>query len=127
MVQNGTYLNVVDNSGAKDICCIQVAKGYRRRYAKIGEIITVSVKNIRKKKKLTAKIKKGDVTKALVVRTKAASNFRFNEQLTFKENAAVLLTKQKKLLGSRIFGGISKVFKLTRFLRILSVCSGTIR
>ena len=70
MIQSGTYLNVVDNSGAKDVCCIKVSKGYRRRYAAIGDVITVSVKALRSKRKATSKVKKGDVVKALVVRTK---------------------------------------------------------
>jgi len=73
MIQMGTYLNVIDNSGAKDICCIKVSKGYRRRYAVIGDVITASIKNIRKNKKLTTKVQKGDVVKALVVRTRSAN------------------------------------------------------
>ena len=61
MIQSGTYLNVIDNSGAKDVCCIKVSKGYRRRYAFIGDVITVSVKSLRSKRKATSKVKKGDV------------------------------------------------------------------
>jgi large subunit ribosomal protein L14 len=127
MIQNGTYLNVIDNCGAKNVCCIKVSKGYRRRYAVIGDIITVSIKNIRKKRRSTSKIKKGDVIKALIVKTRSNKNFKFNESLAFNENGVVLITAQRKLLGTRIFGGIPQIFKYTKFLRLTSLCSGLIK
>lgn len=127
MIQSGSYLNVIDNSGAKDVCCIKVSKGYRRRYASIGDIITVSIKNIRKKKKLTSKVQKGDVTKALVIRTRAVTTSKLNEQSKFFENSAVLITKQNKLIGTRIFGAVPKSFKYTKFLRVASLCAGLIK
>ena len=71
MIQTGTFLNIIDNSGAKEVCCIKVSKGYRRRYAFTGDVITVSVKSLKSKRKATSKVKKGDVVKALVVRTKS--------------------------------------------------------
>jgi len=71
MIQTNTYLNVIDNSGAKNVSCIKVAPGYKKRYASIGDIITVSVKNLRSKRRATSKVKKGEVLKALVVRTKS--------------------------------------------------------
>lgn len=123
----GSYLNVIDNSGAKDICCIKVAKGYRRRYAAVGDVITASVKNIRKKKRLTAKVQKGDVIKALIVRTRAPIKSKMNEQFTFFENCAVLMTKQNKLVGTRIFGGVPKKFKKSKFLRVASLCAGLVK
>ena len=61
MIQNGTYLNVIDNSGAKNVCCIKVSSGYRNRYATIGDVIVVSVKNLRTKRRATSKVKKGEV------------------------------------------------------------------
>lgn len=127
MIQSGSYLNIIDNSGAKNICCIKVSKGYRRRYASIGDVITASVKNIRKKKKLTAKVQKGDVVKALIVRTKAKITSKTNEQISFSENSAILMTKQYKLIGTRIFGAIPKKLKYTKFLRIASLCSGLVK
>lgn len=127
MIQNGSYLNVIDNSGAKDICCIKVSSGYRRRYASTGDIITVSIKNIRKKKKVSPKIKKGDVIKALIVRTRSLKKVSFYEHLSFTENSAVLLTKQNKLLATRIFGAIPKSFKYTKFLRMVSLSAGLIQ
>ncbi len=127
MIQSGSYLNVIDNSGAKDVCCIKVSKGYRRRYAIIGDVITVSIKNIRQKKKLTSKVQKGDVTKALIVRTRNITTSKLNEQSKFFENSAVLITKQNKLIGTRIFGAVSKSFKYTKFLRVASLCAGLIK
>ncbi len=127
MIQSGSYLNVIDNSGAKDVCCIKVSKGYRRRYASIGDVITVSIKNIRKKKKLTSKVQKGDVTKAIVIRTRAITTSKLNEQSKFFENSAVLITKQNKLIGTRIFGAVPKSFKYTKFLRVASLCAGLIK
>lgn len=127
MIQSGSYLNIIDNSGAKDVCCIKVSKGYRRRYATIGDVITVSIKNIRKKKKLTSKVQKGDVTKALIVRTRSSTTSKLNEQSKFFENSAVLITKQNKLIGTRIFGAVSKSFKYTKFLRVASLCAGLIK
>lgn len=127
MIQSGSYLNVIDNSGAKDVCCIKVSKGYRRRYATIGDVITVSIKNIRKKKKLTSKVQKGDVTKALIVRTRSSTISRLNEQSKFFENSVVLITKQNKLIGTRIFGAVPKSFKYTKFLRVTSLCAGLIK
>ena len=127
MIQMGTYLNVIDNSGAKDICCIKVSKGYRRRYAFVGDVITASVKNIRNKKKLTAKIQKGDVVKALVIRTKSITKTKVNEKINFLENSAILMTKQNKLIGTRIFGAMPKKIKFTKFLKFASLCSGIIK
>jgi large subunit ribosomal protein L14 len=127
MIQSGSYLNIIDNSGAKDICCIKVSKGYRRRYASIGDVITASIKNIRKRKKLTAKVQKGDVVKALIVRTRAITKSKTNEQVSFFENSAILMTKQHKLIGTRIFGAVPKRIKYTRFLRIASLCSGLVK
>ena len=127
MIQDKTLLNVIDNSGAKTVCCIKVMKGYRRRYAYIGDVITVSIKSLRRKRKLTAKVKKGDVTKALVVRTKINKTLPFHEQVSFNENSVVLISKQGKLLGTRIFGPVPKSFKYTRFLRIASLSAGIIK
>lgn len=127
MIQDKTILNVIDNSGAKTVYCIKVAKGYRRRYASIGDIITVAVKNLRKKRKENAKIKKGDISKALIIRTKITKTSPFHEKIDFFENAAILINKQNKLLGTRIFGAISKSFKYSKFLRIVSLSAGILK
>ena len=127
MIQKGTYLNVIDNSGAKDVCCIQVLKGYRKRYATIGDIIIVSIKSLRLKRRSLSKIKKGEVSKALVVRTKVSKNSYSFESSNFFENSVVLLNRQNKLLGTRIFGVVPKYFRYTKFLRIVSLASGFVK
>ena len=127
MIQKGTCLNVVDNSGAKIVCCIQVVKGYRNRYANIGDVIIVSVKSLRVKRRLTTKVKKGDVCKALVIRTKFSYKSYGSEELNFFSNDVVLLSRQDKLLATRIFGLVPKTFRFSKYLRIVSLSSGFIK
>lgn len=126
MIQNGTFLNIIDNSGAKNVCCIKVLKGYRRRYAFVGDVVTVSIKSIRQKKKFVSKVRKGDVMNALIVRTKSSSINKFQEAISFRENAAILLNKQNKMIGTRVFGSISKQFRYTLFLKTVTLSSGVI-
>jgi len=126
MIQSGTYLNVIDNSGAKNVCCIKVLSGYRRRYANVGDLIVVTVKNLRTKRRATSKIKKGEVTKGIVVRTKSGLKSFSGESFTFFENAVVLLNNQKKPIGSRIFGTLPKSFRYTKHLRLVSLAAGLI-
>ena len=127
MIQAGTSLSVADNSGAKKVCCIKVFFGFKRRYASIGDLITISVKSIRKKRKLTSKTKKGDLHKALIVRTKSGLRSISGEKIRFYENAVVLLGKQSKFIGTRILGSLPVYFRYTKFLRVLSLANGTIR
>jgi large subunit ribosomal protein L14 len=126
MIQGGTYLNIIDNSGAKKVCCLKVSGGYRRRYAGVGDLIVVSVKSLRAKRRATSKAKKGEIFKALVVRTKASTKQFSGENISFFENAAVLLTNQKKFVGTRVFGVLPKKFRYTKFLRLTSLSSGLI-
>lgn len=127
MIQNGTFLNVLDNSGAKTVCCIKVSKGYKKRYSNIGDVIVVSVKSIRQRKNVISKVKKGEVVRALIIRikkrTRVNSSFEF---FSFDENAVVLLNKQNKFIGTRVFGPVSTFFRSTRFLKIVSMSSGII-
>jgi len=99
MIQNGTYLNVIDNSGAKLVCCIQVKKGWKKRYAGMGDIIVVSVKSLRNKRRATSKVKKGEVLKALIVRTKSSFKEYSNKSINFFENSAILLTNNNRPIG----------------------------
>lgn len=124
MIQKNSILNVVDNSGAKKVLCIQVLFGYRKRYGYVGDILTVSVKNMRKKRRMSSKVKKGNVVRAIVVRSKSNIKDSFNERLSFNENSVVLITKQFKLIGTRIFGAVPAFFRKTKFLRIASLASG---
>ena len=126
MIQSGTVLNVIDNSGAKEVRCIKVLAGYKRRYAKVGDLIVVSVIALRTKRRLTSKIKKGEVLKALVVKTKTPLKTFYGESLNFFENSAVLLNNQSKPIGSRIFGALPQKFRYTKHLRLASLSVGLI-
>jgi large subunit ribosomal protein L14 len=127
MIQSGTYLNVVDNSGAKKACCLKVLKGYQRRYAFPGDVIIVSIKSLRSKRRSTSKAKKGQIFKALVVRTKARIKKSFSgESLNFFENSVVLLNNQNKLIGTRIFGTLPKFFRYTKFLKLTFLALGLV-
>jgi large subunit ribosomal protein L14 len=123
MVQNGSFLGVIDNSGAKKVMCIQVINsGYRQRYANIGSLILVSVKSIRFSKNI--KIKKGGVYRAVIIKTKVSRfSFSFNYKNYF-ENVVILLNAQNKLIGTRIFGVIPKQFKYSKFLKLTTLSSG---
>ncbi len=127
MIQKGTYLTIVDNSGGKEACCIHVKKGFQRRYASIGDLIIVSIKSLRKKFKINSKIKKGEVYTALVVKTKITQKNLFGNINFFFENSIVLLNKQNKLVGSRIFGALPIFFRKTNYCRILALSSGIIK
>jgi len=124
MISKGTFLNVVDNSGAKKALCIQVVGGYRKRYAKIGDLVVVTIKALRSKRRQYSKVKKGEVLHGLVVRTRIGITKFSKEQVSLFENGIVLLTPQKKILANRIFGSILKNFRYTKYLRILSLGSG---
>jgi large subunit ribosomal protein L14 len=127
MIQKGSFLNVIDNSGAKNVCCIQVMRGYRKRYASVGDVIIVSIKNLRLKRKKLARVKKGEVSRALVIRTKVLKKSYAHDSLSFFENGVVLLSRQNKLLGTRIFGAVPQKFRSSKFLRVISLASGFIR
>ena len=126
MIQNQTYLNVIDNSGAKEFLCIKVLYGYKRRYAQVGDIIIGSIKSLRSKRRLTSKVKKGEIYRALIIREKKGIYVPFGDTYTFFENSILLLNKQNKMIGTRIFGGIPKKFRQTKFLKICSLATGLI-
>jgi large subunit ribosomal protein L14 len=126
MIQVGTILNVIDNSGAKKVCCIKVMKGYKQRYAYIGDLVMISIKSLRKRRKSTSKTKKGQVYKALILRTKIGVKKKSGVVLKFLENSVALLSKQDKFVGTRILGPLSIQFRKTKFLRILSIAGGLI-
>lgn len=126
MVQNNTVLNIIDNSGAKIVECIKVYSGYKRRYAYVGDTILVTVKSLRSKRRGISKIKKGELYKALIIRTKFKKTLSTGDSIRFKENSAILLTKQNKFVGTRIFGSVPKIFKKTKFFKLITLSSGLI-
>ncbi len=123
MIQVGSYLKIIDNSGAKVGFCIRILdSGYRQRYATTGSIILVSIKSLRVSK--TSKVKKGEIHRAVVLKTKSKSySFSSNYKYYF-ENAIALLNKQNKTLGTRIFSKIPKTFKHSKFLKLASISFG---
>ena len=117
MIQQMTELEVADNSGAKRLRCIKVLGGTRRRYATIGDIIVVSVKEAIPK----AKVKKGDVKKAVVVRTRKEVRRPDGSTIRFDENSAVLINEAGEPLGTRIFGPVARELRARKFVKIISL------
>jgi large subunit ribosomal protein L14 len=117
MIQAETKLTAADNSGARVLYCIKVLGGSRRRYASIGDIIVVSVKEAIP----NAKVKKGDVLKAVVVRTKKEIRRPDGSYIRFDDNSAVLINAQKEPIGTRIFGPVARELRAKRFMKIVSL------
>lgn len=126
MVQPGSILNVIDNSGAKSVCCIRVQKGHKRRYAYEGDVILVSVRALKSKRRAASKVKKGDVLRALIVRSKINGLDIYGKSLGFLENSVILLNSQNKPIGARVSGSLSSVFSTTKFLKVASISNSTI-
>ncbi len=117
MVQMQTYLKVADNTGAKEIMCIRVLGGSRKRYANIGDVIVASVK----KAAPGGSVKKGDVVKAVVVRSKKGMRRDDGSYIRFDENAAVIIKEDKNPSGTRIFGPVARELREKDYLKILSL------
>lgn len=117
MIQAETQLNAADNSGAKRLYCIKVLGGTRRRYASLGDIIVVSVKEAIP----NAKVKKGDVLKAVVVRTKKEVRRADGSYIKFDDNSAVLINASKEPIGTRIFGPVARELRAKQFMKIISL------
>jgi len=117
MIQSETNLDVADNSGAKLVCCIKVLGGSKRRYASVGDIIVVSVKDAIPH----SKVKKGAVMKAVVVRTKKEVGRPDGSFIKFDNNSAVLLNNTNEPLGTRIFGPVARELRQKNFMKIVSL------
>jgi large subunit ribosomal protein L14 len=117
MIQMRTMLDVADNSGARKIGCIKVLGSSRRKYASLGDIIVVSVKDAIP----NSKIKKGDVVRAVVVRTKKGVKRSDGSYIKFDDNSAVLLTPQNEPIGTRIFGPVARELRAKKFMKIISL------
>ena len=126
MIQQQTILKVADNSGAKTVKCIKVLGGFKKRYAKLGDIVVVSVQQLRNKSKKTSKVSKGEVFRALVVRTKKRYQKKDGSSFFLQENAVALINKQGNPIGTRILGPIPKVLKKTKFMKFVSLSIGLI-
>src|SRR5256884_5011067 len=116
MIQLRTMLNAADNSGARTLMCIKVLGGTRRRYANIGDVIKVAVKEAIPR----GKVKKGEVYDAVVVRTRKGVRRPDGSVIRFDGNAAILLDKQLQPIGTRVFGPVTRELRSERFMRIIS-------
>ncbi len=117
MIQMQTTLDVADNSGARRVQCIKVLGGSHRRYARVGDIIKVTVKEAIPR----GKVKKGDVLNAVVVRTKAAVRRPDGQSIRFDSNAAVILNANLQPIGTRIFGPVTRELRNEQFMKIVSL------
>lgn len=119
MIQTQTELAVADNSGARNVMCIKVLGGSKRRYAGVGDVIRVSVKEAVPR----GKVKKGEVWHAVVVRTKKRVRRSDGSVIRFDSNAVILLTAQLQPLGTRVFGPVPRELRTERFMKIISLAS----
>jgi len=117
MIQQETRLNVADNTGAKQVLCIKVLGGSRKRYAKVGDLIVITVK----KTIPNSNIKKGEVCKAVVVRTNKEYKRKDGSYIRFDDNAVVIIDNQEEPAGTRVFGPIARELREKKFMKILSL------
>ncbi len=117
MIQNQTLLNVADNTGARKIMCIRVLGGSRRKTSSVGDIVVASVKEATPR----GVVKKGDVVRAVIVRTKKGYRRQDGTFIRFDENAAVIINEQKAPRGTRIFGPVARELREKEFMRIVSL------
>ena len=117
MIQQETRLKVADNTGAKDVLCIKVLGGSRKRYARVGDKIIVTVK----KAMPGGVVKKGEVSTAVVVRAKKEIRRKDGTYIRFDENAAVLINRQQEPTGTRVFGPVARELREKKFMKILSL------
>jgi large subunit ribosomal protein L14 len=117
MIQMQSRLEVADNSGAKELMCIKVLGGSKRRYASVGDIIVVSIKDAIPR----GKVKKGDVHRAVIVRTRQSLRRADGSEIRFDTNAAVLVNKQGEPIGSRMFGPVTRELRSAGYMKIISL------
>ena len=117
MIQQESRLSVADNSGAKEVLCIRVLGGTKKRYASVGDTIVVSVKSAMS----SSNLKKGTVSKAVIVRTKKEVRRKDGSYIRFEDNAAVLLSNNNEPRGTRIFGPVARELREKQFMKIVSL------
>ena len=117
MIQVQSYLDVADNSGARQVMCIKVLGGSHRRYARVGDVIKVTVKEAIPR----GKVKKGQVLNAVVVRTKSGVRRQDGSLIKFDDNAAILLNTQEVPIGTRVFGPVTRELRTEKFMKIISL------
>ena len=126
MIQQRSVLKVSDNSGAKTVRCIKVLGGFKKQYAKMGDIIIVSVQQLRNRFKRNSKVKRKEVYKALILRTRLKLKKKNGIKIYFNENSVALLNKQGNPLGTRIIGPVPKILRKKNLQRFISISSGLV-
>jgi large subunit ribosomal protein L14 len=126
MIQQQTILKVSDNSGAKTVKCIKVLGGFKKRFAKLGNVIIVSIKELRSKSRKTSKVKKGEVYKALIIKTKSKLINKDGSLTFFDNNSVSLINSQGKPLASRIVGPVSRKLKKGKYSKFANISLGTL-
>lgn len=125
MIQQRTLLRVMDNSGAKRVRCIDVLGGFKKKVAYLGDVLVVSVVELRNKSKKTSKVVKGGVYRALLVRTKNAKRVKSGFSISSNFNSVVLINRQGQPIGTRILGSLPKVLKKKKFTKFISISTGS--
>lgn len=129
MIQQETILQVADNSGAKNVKCIKVLGGYKRKYAKLGDIIVVSVQELRNKAKMTSKVKKGEIYKALIIRTKKTiikkdGTVVYSSKKTGNNNAVTLINKKGNPIATRMTEPVPLKLKKKQLIKFINLSTG---
>lgn len=127
MVQTQTLLKIADNSGGKIARCLKILKkGAKPRYGYIGDIVVVSIQQLRNKNRITSKVKRGDVLRGVIVKTRGKYVRPQGLSFSFQQNSVVLLDKQFKPIATRVLGLIPKELKISKFSKIISLSAGTV-
>jgi large subunit ribosomal protein L14 len=126
MIQQNTILKVSDNSGAKTVRCIKILGGFKKKIAKLGDLIVVSVQQVRNNAKSNIKVRKKEVYQALVILTKVGYTKKTGFKDSFFENSVILINKQGNPVGTRIIGPLSRTLKKKNYQKILSISSAII-
>ena len=124
MIQQQTILRVSDNSGAKTVKCIKVFGGFKRKIAKVGDVIVVSIQQLRNKSRATSKVQTGEVYRALIIRTRSKIKRKDGSVYYFNENAVSLMNKQEKPIATRIIGPVPKKLRKGKFMKFASISTG---
>ena len=126
MIHQQTKLKVADNSGAKSVKCIKVLGGFKRNFTKYGETIIISVQQLRNKSKFLSKVRKGEIYKAVILKSKKKTLRKDGSTFNHNENSVFLLNKQGKPLATRIISPITKELKTKKFSKLINIASGII-
>lgn len=126
MIQQRTILKVSDNSGAKRVRCLKILGGFKKKYSILGDIIVVSVQQLKNKLKKTSKIKKKEIYKALIIKTKVKLRKKTGYENFFKKNSIVLINKQSNPIGTRILGALPECLKKNKLQKFISISAGLV-